>query len=77
MDLGTALANALAYGLGIANTKISRKYLDRVIYLRKRIYAEKNKPEKDRNFAVIDNAQNELCIIAEEVSKFGTQKPGN
>lgn len=77
MDIVTALVQSLKFGLSLWNTKESRKYLDRVIDLEKQIYYETNKPEENRNHALIDNCNAELCIIAEATSKFGKQNAEN
>ena len=60
------------HSLSIIDNKQSRKYLDRVVFLEKVYYAEENKPEEKRNFAVMDNATNELCLITKTVTKFKT-----
>jgi len=57
--------------LGIYNTKLSRKYLDRIIELEKMYYAEESKDELDRNHAVMDNIINELCLISDTVTALG------
>lgn len=63
------LFKILEHTLGIYETHQSRKYLDRVIGLRK-IYHEEN--NKDRpNMAVLDNVDAELRIIVEAVAQFG------
>lgn len=59
----------LEHALGIAQDKEHRKYLDRVIYLKKAMYEEENKGD-NQNRAIYDNAWNELCIIADTVAKY-------
>ncbi|MFT5519638.1 MAG: hypothetical protein ACI9IA_000221 [Enterobacterales bacterium] len=49
----------------IKNTKLARKYLDRVLYLKGEYYEESNKAENIRNHALMDNIINELCQLAE------------
>lgn len=58
------------HSLSIYETRQSRKYLDRVIYLEKVYYAEENKPEDQRSHAVMDNVSNELCLITKTVTKL-------
>lgn len=65
-----SLLKILEHTLGIYRTKDARKYLDRVIELRKLRYEENNKPRP--NMAVLDNIDAELCIITEAVAQFGT-----
>jgi len=60
------------YSLSIVDNKQSRKYLDRIIYLEKVYYYEENKPEPDRDFAVMDNCINELCLITQTITRFKT-----
>jgi hypothetical protein len=66
--IGT-LFKILEHTLGIYRTKDARKYLDRVIELRKIHYAESNKPRP--NMAVLDNVDAELRIIVEATTQFG------
>ena len=68
-----SLFKIVEYTLKLTNTKESRKYLDRVLYLKKVYYNEENKPEESRNHAFMDNAINELCVITETVASF--EKP--
>lgn len=58
------------HSLSIADTKLSRRYLDRVVYLEGVYYAEENKPDEKRNHAVMDNCINELCIITKATTEF-------
>lgn len=62
MEWGLALA-VLEQGLKLWNTKESRKYLDRVIKLKKEWYEEFNR--SDRSQLALDNISRELRIIAE------------
>lgn len=71
MNIAQALFAIAEHTLSIYDTKTSRKYLDEVIALRKAYYNEQNKPEESRNFAIMDNAINRLCIITEATSSFG------
>jgi hypothetical protein len=61
------------YSLGIYSTKKAREYLDRVIYLEKVYYAEENKPEDQRNHAIMDNVTNELCLLTNTITRFKEQ----
>lgn len=58
------------HSLSIYDTKQSRKYLDRVLFLEKVYYAEENKNEDMRNHAVMDNCVNELCLLTETIAKL-------
>jgi len=70
METISALFGITKHALGIWDTKQSRKYLDRVVYLEKAYYAEENKNENIRDHAVMDNCVNELCLITKTVTKF-------
>jgi len=67
----SSLFKIAEHTLGIYKTKQARKYLDRVIYLKKRYYAEENKPDNQQNHALMDNITNELCLITETIASFG------
>jgi len=69
-SIATALFGITKHALGIYKTKQARKYLDRVIILEKIYYKEENKHDDDQDHGVMDNAINELCIIAQTTSKF-------
>ena len=75
MEVIKALFLVAEHTLSIYRTKKARKYLDRVIYLKKAYYNEQNKPENDRSHAVMDNAVHELCIITESIAELG--EPGS
>jgi len=62
MEWGLAL-KILEQGLKLWNTKEGRKYLDRVIKLKKEWYEEYSRT--DRSQLALDRIQNELRIIAE------------
>jgi uncharacterized protein YqeY len=62
VEWGLALS-VLEQGLKLWNTKESRKYLDRVIKLKKEWYEEFNRT--DRSQLALDTIQRELRIIAE------------
>jgi hypothetical protein len=62
MDFKLALS-VLEQGLKLWNTKEGRKYLDRVIKLKKEWYEEFNR--SDRSQLALDNISRELRIIAE------------
>lgn len=59
--------------LSIYKTKQARKYLDRVIYLKKEYYEEENKDELSQNHARMDNIVNELRIITESITDLKEQ----
>lgn len=71
MDLVKVLFGITEHALSIYDTKLSRKYLDRVIYLKKTYRFEENKNEESRNHALMDNIVSELCLITETVATFG------
>jgi len=59
----SSLIKALSAGLSLWNTKESRKYLDKVIILKREFYEEFNKQNPDD--AALDRIYNELRIISE------------
>lgn len=69
-ELIASLFSITKHSLSIYDTKLSRKYLDRVIYLEKVYYAEENKPDDQRNHAVMDNAINELCLLTKTITRL-------
>lgn len=69
-ELISSLFSITKHSLSIYDTKLSRKYLDRVIYLEKVYYAEENKPDDQRNHAVMDNAINELCLLTKTITRL-------
>jgi hypothetical protein len=69
-EIVSSLFSITKHSLSIADTKLSRKYLDRVIYLEKVYYAEENKPETLRNHAIMDNAVNELCLLTKTITRL-------
>jgi len=77
MNIAQALFAIVEHALSIYDTKLSRKYLDEVITLKKAYYNEENKPEDKRNHAVMDNSINRLCIITETITKFEEQSTKN
>lgn len=68
--LGSLLGIAEQY-LTLKNTKESRKYLDRLIYLRKELHVEENKSDDIINHARIDNLNSELRILLESIAALG------
>ena len=72
MEIVSALFGITKHALSIADTKVSRKYLDEVLKLEQAYYDEQKKPEYRRNHAVMDNAVNRLCLISETTARFGT-----
>ena len=59
--------------LKLKNTKESRKYLDKLIWLKKEIYVEENKSEDSINHARIDNLNSELRILIESIASLGAK----
>lgn len=71
MNLVKSLIGIASHVLGIYDTKLSRKYLDRVIKLEKMYYEEQAKSEDKRNHALMDNIINELCLISDTITALG------
>ena len=59
-----ALIKSLEAGLSLWASKEKRKYLDKVISLKRDFYEEYNKPDDDRSDAVMDNIRLQLRIVA-------------
>lgn len=70
MDIIASLFAIAKHSLSIYDTKKSREYSDRVIYLEKLYYAEENQPSESRNHALMDNIINELCLITTAITNF-------
>lgn len=64
----------LSAALGIWNSKEKTKYLDRMMRLKREFYEENNKPEKERDHAVLDNLRFELQLLCEHASAAITGK---
>lgn len=77
MDLINSLFGIAEHTLSIYDTKLSRKYLERVIYLKKLYYTEENTREENRNHALMDNIVNELCLITDAIASFGKPSAEN
>ena len=76
MDLATAIFTALAAGLLIWKSKESRRYLDKLMKLKREYYAEKNKERP--NMAVLDNLEFELGLLVTAFSaEAAKQKAGD
>lgn len=69
-EIISSLFTITKHSLSIYDTKASRKYLDRVLFLEKVYYAEENKLEDKRNHAVMDNCINELCLLTQTIAKL-------
>lgn len=73
-----SLFKVLEAGLGLWKSKESRKYLDRVIKLKKEFYEEYNKDDNVRSDAVLDNIQFELRLISDSfASQIGSENSEN
>ena len=57
--------------LSLKNTQESRKYLDQLIYIKKGLQFEKNKPDSTINHARIDNLNSKLRILVESIATLG------
>lgn len=64
----TLALSLLEQGLKLWNTREARKYLDRVITLKKEWHEEYNR--SDRSQMALDKIERELKIIAETFSKM-------
>ena len=53
------------------NTQESRKYLDKMLYLKRTLYYEQAKSDDSINHALIDNLNNELCILLDAIASIG------
>lgn len=71
MNLINSLFAIAEHTLSIYKTKESRKFLERVLYLKKTYRFEVNKHEDNRNHALMDNVVFELCVITDTIAKFG------
>ncbi len=72
-----ALFKALEAGLSIWKSENSRKYLDKLISLKRDWYAEYNKPDNERDLAVLDNLEFELRLISSAFyTEAGTANTG-
>lgn len=54
--------------ISLLELKERRKYIDRKMELQKQFYEEYNKPFEQRNNAVLDNIQFELCVLVETIA---------
>lgn len=59
--------------LKLRNKREDRKYLDRLINLKRELYEEENKPDDIIDHARIDNIYNELRILLESITTLGKQ----
>lgn len=64
MDWFAVLAEITKHTLSIIDTKVSRKFVEEVIELERRKRDEESKPRAERNHALLDNIDFELCLIA-------------
>lgn len=62
----SSVFKVLEAGLGLWKSKESRKYLDKVIKLKREWYEEYNKETSDH--AILDNIERELLILCESFS---------
>lgn len=58
----------LESALAIWQYKEKNKYIDRMIDLKTRYYAEQNKPLAERDFAVVDTLEMEIKILSTTVA---------
>lgn len=62
------LLQVLASGLSLWESKEKRKYVDRLMELKRDYYEEYNKDPSIRSDAVLDNIQHELCLLGNAFS---------
>jgi len=71
-----AIFKALAAGLSIWEHKEKNKYKKKVLDLKQEYYEEYNKPDSERDDAVLDNIRFELHSIVEIFSsEIGKENP--
>lgn len=70
MDLFTVLAQITKHTLSIIDTKVSRKYVEEVIELERLKREEQSKLPNERNHALLDNIDFELCLIAKATTEL-------
>jgi hypothetical protein len=70
MELASVLFAVTKHALGFLESKESRKYVDRLIYLEKKYLAEENKDEKNRDHNAMDGYIWELRIIASATTQL-------
>lgn len=63
-----AIIALLTEGLKLWNLKEGRKYIDKLASLEKDYYEEFNKPYEQRDNAVLDNTEFELCIVLKSIA---------
>lgn len=59
------LISLLSAGLTLWSDKEKNKYIDKLIELKKKYYEESNKPEAERDDAVMDNILWELKVLSD------------
>lgn len=74
MSLFTSLAEITKHVLSIVDSKESKEYAERVVYLEKLKYEEEKKPDEKINHGLLDNIDNELCLIAQHATSLKAQK---
>lgn len=74
MNLFSSLVEITKHVLSIVDSKESKEYAERVLYLEKLKYQEEAKDENKINHALLDNIDNELCLIAQYASSLKVQK---
>lgn len=63
-----SIFKALGAGLGIWQSKEKRKYVDKLISLKRDWYEEHNKSDEDIDHAVLDNIRQEITTLVDTVS---------
>ena len=70
MELATILFAVTRHALGFLESKESRKYADRLIYLEKKYLEEESKDEKSRDHNAMDGYIWELRLIASATTQL-------
>lgn len=74
----TAFLEVLGAALNLAVIEEKDKYQDKFISLKKAYYEEENKPDSERNDAVLDNLSFELRLLGTTlVAEIGKQNAPN
>ena len=71
-----ALIKSLSAGLSLWKSKEARKYVNKLMGLKRDYYEEYNKSLSDRDDAVLDNIEFELRLLSEAFSsQVGSENP--
>lgn len=65
MGIAESVLKILEVGLSLWLSKEKTKYIDRLMYLKKRYYSEWNKPENERSDSELDEIRFEIKVLAD------------